>query len=131
CHTPRNALGAERNDRYLSGGEAEDWHAPALNANSTAPVPWTADQLLTYLRRGFVVPHGVAAGPMQAVANNLGTAPEQDVKAIAAYIERIVGPATAGRKEKVGPTQRDSAPGSLALGAQETPMAKADGAILY
>ena len=48
CHTPRNGLGAERNDRYLGGGEAEDWHAPALNADSTAPVPWTADQLVRH-----------------------------------------------------------------------------------
>ena len=31
----------------FGGGEAEGWHAPALNAASPAPVPWTADQLFT------------------------------------------------------------------------------------
>ena len=95
CHTPRNALGAERTDRYLGGGEAEGWHAPA--AASTAPAPWTEEQLFTYLRKGFVEPHGVAAGPMREVANNLAHAPEQDVKAMAAYIGALIGPPTATR----------------------------------
>ena len=67
CHTPRNRFGAEERSRTFAGGEAEDWHAPALNADSPAPHPWTRDQLFTYLRRGFVEPHGVAAGPMQSV----------------------------------------------------------------
>jgi mono/diheme cytochrome c family protein len=130
CHTPRNALGAERKDAFLGGGEAEGWHAPALNGASTAPVPWTTDQLFTYLRRGFVAPHGVAAGPMQPVANNLETVLESDVNAIAAYVGRIVGPPTAGRKEKIGP-ERKQGSGSLALGGESTIPAKADGAILY
>ena len=34
CHTPRNALGAEKKDQPFAGGEAEGWHAPALNADS-------------------------------------------------------------------------------------------------
>jgi mono/diheme cytochrome c family protein len=62
CHTPRNILGAERRSKFLAGGEAEGWHAPALDRSSTAPVAWTQDQLFIYLRRGFVEPHGVAAG---------------------------------------------------------------------
>src|SRR5256885_9142951 len=32
CHSPRNALGAEKTGiHYLGGGEAEGWTAPALN----------------------------------------------------------------------------------------------------
>ena len=130
CHTPRNALGAERKNGFLGGGEAEGWHAPALNEASTAPVPWTKDQLFTYLSKGFVAPHGVAAGPMQPVANNLEAVPEADVKAIAAYIGRIVGPPTAGRKQKIEP-ERKQGSGSLALGDESTTSSKADGAILY
>src|SRR5215510_228746 len=102
CHTPRNGLGAERNGAYLGGGETEGWYVPALNASTTAPVAWTADQLFTYLRTGFVPAHGVAAGPMQPVANNLGTVAEQDVKAIAAYIGAMLGPATANRRQAAG-----------------------------
>jgi mono/diheme cytochrome c family protein len=59
CHTPRNVLGAEKQDRYLAGGDAEGWHAPALNAQSPAPVPWDADSLFAYLRDGF--PSGARA----------------------------------------------------------------------
>jgi len=132
CHTRRNALGAERNDSYLGGGETEGWHAPALNGASTAPVAWTADQLFAYLRKGFVRPHGVAAGPMQPVVNNLANVAEADVKAIAAYIARIVGPATEGRKEKVGPpsTRPEAQSGSRALGDRDA-ITTADGAIIY
>jgi len=100
CHTPRNAFGAERSDQRFGGGEAEGWHAPALNSNSTTPVPWLEGQLFNYLRQGFVYPHGVAAGPMQPVTNNLAAAPEADVKAIAGYVESILGPATAERRQQ-------------------------------
>jgi mono/diheme cytochrome c family protein len=36
CHTPRNALGAERGNDALAGGDAEGWLAPALDAGSPA-----------------------------------------------------------------------------------------------
>jgi nicotinate dehydrogenase subunit B len=32
CHTPRNALGAERNEQsYMQGAMVDGWQAPALN----------------------------------------------------------------------------------------------------
>jgi mono/diheme cytochrome c family protein len=133
CHTPRNGLGAERNEAYLGGGETEGWHAPALNGATTAPVAWTADQLFTYLRNGFVPAHGVAVGPMQPVANNLGAVGEADVRAIAAYVAAIVGPPTAGRREQLGtPGARgdDHSSGLRALGGSQT-IRSADGAIIY
>jgi mono/diheme cytochrome c family protein len=105
CHTPRNAFGAERHDQYFAGGESEGWHAPALNAASPAPIPWTTEQLSTYLQQGFVERHGVAAGPMQPVTGNLGDVPEQDVKAIAAYVGTILEPATAERQARANELQ--------------------------
>jgi mono/diheme cytochrome c family protein len=127
CHTPRNRLGAEQNDRYLGGGDIEGWHAPALNAASPAPVAWTSDQLFTYLRNGFVVPHGVAAGPMQAVANNLGLVAEQDVRAIATYIGAMLGPATANRPKSAGPAGAAAQPQART----ESASASTDGAVVY
>jgi mono/diheme cytochrome c family protein len=100
CHTPRNMLGAEKRGQLFSGGEIEGWHAPALNAASPAPTPWSAEQLMTYLRDGFVERHGVAAGPMQPVANNLSRVSAQEVNAIATYLGAILGPATADRQGK-------------------------------
>jgi mono/diheme cytochrome c family protein len=125
-------LGAEANDRYLGGGDIDGWHAPALNAASPAPQPWTREELVGYLRNGFVPPHGVAAGPMQPVANNLGAVAEQDVKAIAAYIGAMLGPATAGRR---GATRPPGAPGAQAAPppapADAGAAGEADGAVIY
>jgi mono/diheme cytochrome c family protein len=115
CHTPRNAFGAEKHDAFLAGGESESWHAPALNAGSPAPVRWTLAQLTTYLRKGFVEPHGVAAGPMRDVVNNLGSADERDVQAIAAYVGSSLVPATAERPE------RRSTPAPAAADAGSSP----------
>jgi len=100
CHTPRNFLGAERQTRLLAGGEAEDWHAPALNAASPAPVPWTAEQLYRYLRYGFDDVHDIAAGPMAAVTNALAAVAEQDLRAIAAYIASLDAEPTLARRQR-------------------------------
>lgn len=95
CHTPRNALGAERDGAaFLAGGEAEGWHAPALNALSRAPVPWSEQDLYAYLRTGFSERHGVAAGPMAPVVHGLAHLPDSDVRAIAVYLASINGTAT-------------------------------------
>ncbi len=124
CHTPRNGLGAEKRDQAFSGGDAEGWHAPALNSDSTTPVAWTDGQLATYLRQGFVFPHGVAAGPMQAVINNLADAPAEDVKAIANYVDSILEPATAGRRQQseelLARLKREAQAGASASAASRT-----------
>ena len=100
CHTPRNRLGGEERAKALAGGEAEHWHAPALNAASPAPVPWTADSLFAYLRHGSDALHGVAAGPMGEVVENLARVPEEDVRAMAAYVASVMGPPTPERQSR-------------------------------
>ena len=100
CHTPRNALGAEIKSRDLGAGTVEGWHAPALNADSPAPVPWTAQALYTYLRTGLDDLHAIAAGPMEPVVRNLAAAPQQDVRAIAAYVAALAGRPTVDRRKK-------------------------------
>jgi len=93
CHTPRNRLGAERLDHPYEGGEAEGWDAPALGNASPAPTPWTMAVLQRYLRGDLPPDHGVAAGPMAAVASDLAQAPDGDVRAIAAYVASLGVPA--------------------------------------
>lgn len=89
CHTPRNSLGAEKRRETFSGGEAGGWHAPALDASSPSPVPWDASSLFGYLRSGLADGHAMTAGPMKPVVTNLSKAPEDEVRAIAAYIAAI------------------------------------------
>ncbi len=92
CHSPRNALGAEKGGiHYLGGGEAEGWSAPALNRLADGPRPWSRESLYQYLRTGFSARHGVAAGPMAPVIHGLAELPDTDVRAIATYLLELPG----------------------------------------
>jgi mono/diheme cytochrome c family protein len=100
CHTPRNALGAERASAQFAGGDVENWHAYAINTQSPAPVPWDSDALFAYLRNGWHPDHGVARGPMAQVVSNLSEIPDGDVRAIATYMAGVFGPPTPDRKRR-------------------------------
>ncbi len=100
CHTPRNALGAERSSAQFAGGEVDNWSAYPINAQSPAPVPWDAEALFAYLRYGWHPDHGVARGPMALVVSNLSEVPDSDVKAIATYMAGVFGAPTPDRKRR-------------------------------
>jgi mono/diheme cytochrome c family protein len=100
CHTPRNALGAERASAQFAGGEVDNWTAYPINAQSPAPVPWDADALFAYLRYGWHPDHGVARGPMAEVVSNLSEVPDSDVRAIANYMAGVFGPPAPDRKRR-------------------------------
>ena len=120
CHTPRNALGAEQRDRPFAGGEAEGWHASALDAHAESPVAWTADALAAYLRTGLVPDHAMSAGPMQDVVRSLSEADPADVQAIAGYMVSVMGAPTperqareaAARQRAQGPLRNDGSAGA-------------------
>jgi nicotinate dehydrogenase subunit B len=86
CHSPRNALGAEKANAHLAGGFAEGWEAPPLTSLSLAPIAWDEDELYAYLRTGESHFHGVAAGPMAPVVKDLAALPDKDIRAIAVYL---------------------------------------------
>jgi mono/diheme cytochrome c family protein len=97
CHTPRNALGAEQSTAQFAGGDVDNWQAYPINAQSPSPVPWTADALFAYLRRGWDPDHGTARGPMAEVVSNLSSVNEADVRAIAIYMADVFGAPTPDR----------------------------------
>jgi mono/diheme cytochrome c family protein len=124
CHTPRNALGAERANAQFAGGDVENWHAYAINAQSPAPVPWDADALFAYLRDGWHPDHGVARGPMALVVSNLSEVPDSDIRAMATYMAGVFGAPAPDRKRR-----RDEV-----LALVKSPLAQAaktDGAAIY
>ncbi len=86
CHTPRNKLGGEEKDAAFAGGDVEGWHAPALNASSPSPVPWTVDALQSYLRHGIAELHAMSAGAMQEVTHDLSHVSDEALRAIATYV---------------------------------------------
>ena len=100
CHTPRNALGAERTSARFAGGEADNWNAYAINSRSPSPVPWDTEALFAYLRQGFHPDHGTARGPMAEVVSNLSSVKESDVHAIATYMAGVFGAPTPERKRQ-------------------------------
>ncbi len=106
CHTPRNVLGAERGGKvFLAGSMVDGWEVPALTTLSRAPVPWTAAELYNYLRHGYALQHGVAVGPMAPVVKELGTLPDEDIRAMATYLasynEPVTGLQSAERAKQV------------------------------
>jgi mono/diheme cytochrome c family protein len=126
CHTPRNALGAERASASFAGGEVDNWRAYALNTQSPSPVPWDKEALYAYLRHGFHPDHGTARGPMAEVVSNLSSVSSSEVRAIATYMADITGPPTPDR-------QRQGA-AALALaksGVTASPQADSTGAAMY
>lgn len=101
CHTPRNALGAERRgSAYLAGGEAEGWHAPALTAASAGPIPWSEADLYAYLRTGTSPHHGAAAGPMAPVISELKALPDADIRAMSVYLASLSTPLPEGEAQR-------------------------------
>ncbi|TCS54471.1 mono/diheme cytochrome c family protein [Primorskyibacter sedentarius] len=87
CHTPRNALGAEREDDRFGGAEVEQWIAPALTAANPSPVPWTAAAFAEFIETGSAQLHGIAAGPMSPVVHaGLRELSEDDLNAIGVYL---------------------------------------------
>jgi nicotinate dehydrogenase subunit B len=94
CHTPRNALGAEKGGQAtFAGAMVDGWEAQPLTSLSHAPVPWTEVELYNYLRFGHSAQHGNASGPMAPVVRQLGALPDADVHAMAVYLAAFNEPA--------------------------------------
>ncbi|OYO29908.1 cytochrome c [Janthinobacterium sp. PC23-8] len=123
CHTPRNALGAERTVAAYQGAAIDNWYAPPLTAANTAPLPWSRDELYAFLRTGATALHGVAAGPMSEVVHEgMDASPDADIRALAAYFADLARPrdanepavdtasvikASLARSQKVGMVDND------------------------
>jgi mono/diheme cytochrome c family protein len=121
CHTPMNALGAERGGQQFAGGLVEGWEAPPLTKLLQAPTPWTLDQLVSYLSVGLATQHSAAAGPMLPVARSLADASQADVKAMATYLMSLQVPAA---------SSPPSPAAASSTGVAESPMLK-NGELLF
>lgn len=92
CHTPRNSLGGEKLRDAYSGAVVDNWIAPALTKDNPSPIPWTEEELFSYLRAGVTPLHGAVAATMTPVIRDalaLSVVPDSDVRAIAIYFSDI------------------------------------------
>lgn len=92
CHTPRNSIGGEKVREEYSGTVVDHWITPPLTPANPSPIPWTKNELFTFLRTGVTPLHGAAAATMvpvirDALANPV--VPDSDVRAIATYFSDI------------------------------------------
>lgn len=91
CHTPRNALMGQQNDRALSGGSLGSWYAPNITPDHQSGIGnWSATELAQYLKTGHVAGKAQAAGPMaEAVEHSLQFLSDSDIQAMVAYLRQI------------------------------------------
>ena len=109
CHTPRNSLGAEKTRGVYAGTVVDGWIAPALDRANPSPLPWTQEDLFSFLRTGTSSLHGAAGGTMIPVIRDalaLAVVPDSDVRAIAVYFSDVNQPAA--RASSVDATVREA-----------------------
>lgn len=107
CHTPRNLLGAEREDQRFAGGEYVDrhpdgepriWSTPNLTPSKTGIGSWSVEDIDSYLRTG-VAPRAAVYGPMNEVfMNSTRHLRPEDTRAMAVYLKSL--PAIEGREHE-------------------------------
>ncbi len=88
CHTPLNALGANKASQYLQGNQIDQWIAPNITADARLGVGgWTVDDIAAYLRTGHNAV-AIASGPMaEVVAYSTSQLPEADLHAMAVFLK--------------------------------------------
>jgi len=98
CHTPRNALGAERKDLALTGGTIYDevapgkyrrWSSVNLTPAGSGLGPWSKAEIIDYLKQGQNG-RAVVHGPMnEVVMNSTRHLLDTDLDAIASYLQSL------------------------------------------
>ena len=87
CHTPRNALMAEKSEQFLRGSSLGTWYAPDLVAGN-----WSAQDMAAYLSTGHAANGATAGGPMlEAIDLSFSKMRPADVQAMAAYLHTLPG----------------------------------------
>jgi mono/diheme cytochrome c family protein len=100
CHTPRDALGGEDSALNLAGGliPVQNWYAPSLiSVHEAGVADWPHSDVVRLLKTG-VSPRASVAGPMaEVVQGGLQHLTDQDLGAMAAYLQAL--PPAAARPE--------------------------------
>jgi mono/diheme cytochrome c family protein len=88
CHTPLNALGANKADHFLQGNKIDSWTAPNITGDTRTGVGnWSVDEIVQYLRTGQTRT-SIANGPMkEVVENSTSKMADADLKAMAVYLK--------------------------------------------
>lgn len=89
CHTPRNALGAMQQDRWLAGGIGPDGK-DLPNLTPTNLKKWSDGELKEFLQTGITPDMDSANAAMQEVIDNITSKmSERDLAAVIAYLRSL------------------------------------------
>lgn len=92
CHTPRNALGAEKGGAAFAGGMVpeQDWYAPSFtDAKEAGVAMWNTQQVIDLLQTG-VNHQATVTGPMaDVVAGSTQYLTDSDARAMATYLQTL------------------------------------------
>jgi mono/diheme cytochrome c family protein len=90
CHSPTNALGAEKKGERFEGGYGEHWFAANLTGDVRDGLgAWSVPEIVEYLKTGSNT-HAAAAGPMaEVVKNSTQYMSDEDLAAMATYLKDV------------------------------------------
>ena len=111
CHTPKNALGADKSGRDFQGGIVDNWVAADLTANDrTGLGAWSIDDVAEYLRNGRNK-HAGAGGAMAVVITySTSLMSDADRHAMAVYLKsQAASPSVAHANPDPGAMRRGAA----------------------
>jgi cbb3-type cytochrome c oxidase subunit III len=97
CHTPKNALGGDKADQSLQGGQIQNWFAPKLADDQRNGLgSWSIQDIVEYLKTGRNSHSGAAGLMAEVVANSTSKLTDDDLRAVAVYIKDVTGKPASG-----------------------------------
>jgi mono/diheme cytochrome c family protein len=88
CHTPKNALGADKTKLNLHGATLDNWVAPDLTANDrTGLGAWSIDDVTEYLRTGRNAHAGAGGAMADVITYSTSLMNDADLHAMALYLK--------------------------------------------
>ncbi len=111
CHTPKNALGADKSGRDFQGGTLDNWVAPDLTANDrTGLGAWSIDDVAEYLRTGRNAHAGAGGAMADVITYSTSLMTDADRHAMATYLKsQAASPSVANAPPDRGAMQRGAA----------------------
>jgi mono/diheme cytochrome c family protein len=96
CHSPRNALGAEKTGQKAQGGLIDTWWAPDLTGSlRTGLGGWTKEEIAQFLKTGVNAHTQVYGSMTEVIQNSTSLMTDADLAAMATYIKSLPAAKTA------------------------------------
>ena len=107
CHTPKTLLGGDKTSTPLAGATLQGWFAPDITTDPHKGIGgWSKDDIAEYLKTG-TNSWTLASGPMaEAVSHSTSKLTDEDIAAIATYLQDSGAGASAPKPAAVPPDDK-------------------------